>query len=75
TLITVTQNYGTHSTTSAFVPRKDQVYTLQQFTYKSPIAGLMFMAGVAIDNGDLTDNMGFMFGIKRQFRPYGFKPK
>lgn len=75
TLITITRNYGTYSTTSAFVPHKDQVYTLQQLTYKSPIAGLMFTAGVAIDSGDLTDNMGFMLGIKKQFSQLDFKPK
>ncbi len=75
TFITTTRNYGTHSTTSPFLPHKDQVYTLQQLTYKSPIAGLVFTAAVAIDNGDLTDNAGFMFGIKKQFSQLDFKQK
>jgi hypothetical protein len=75
TFVTYTRNYGTHSTTSPFLPHKTQLYTLQQLTYKSPFAGLLFTGAVGFDSGDLTKNTGFILGIKKQFGYNEFKFK
>ena len=70
TLLTYTLNYGTYNSTSPFVPHKKQLYTLQQFNYHLNKAGIQLMAGIAIDNGEMSDNTGIMLGIKKQFSGY-----
>ena len=67
TMVTYTNNYGTYDPGSPFVPNKKQLYTMQQLQYKSPVPGLIITAAVGFDAGDLTDNTGFLLGIKKQF--------
>ena len=67
TMITYTNNYGTYNTSSPFVPNKKQLYTMQQFQYKAPLPGLIITAAVGIDAGNLSDNTGFLLGVKKQF--------
>ena len=67
TMVTYTNNYGTYNTASPFVPNKKQLYTMQQLQYKSPVPGLIITAAVGFDAGDLSDNTGFLFGVKKQF--------
>lgn len=67
TMITYTNNYGTYNTASPFVPNKKQLFTMQQLQYRSPIPGLIITAAVGLDAGDLSDNTGFLLGVKKQF--------
>ncbi|HEV7329754.1 MAG TPA: capsule assembly Wzi family protein [Flavisolibacter sp.] len=67
TLLTFTQNFGryTQTATSAY---KEQLYTLQEFRYTTP-QHISFIAGVGFDKGELSDNIGIMFGIRKTFGP------
>ena len=67
TMVTYTNNYGTYNPSSPFVPNKKQLFTMQQLQYKAPVPGLIITAAVGLDAGDLSDNTGFLLGIKKQF--------
>ncbi len=68
TLITYTQNYGTYTNTVLFSPMKRQWYTLQEFQYQLTARGLSLKAAIAVDQGQLSDNVGFMMGILWSWR-------
>ncbi|MGF6850389.1 hypothetical protein QFZ51_005624 [Chitinophaga sp. W3I9] len=68
TLITYTQNYGTYTNTALFKPMKRQWYTLQEFQYQVSSKGLALKASIAVDQGQLSDNMGFMLGVLWSWR-------
>lgn len=63
TLITYTQNYGTYTNPALFTPMKKQWYTLEELRYGLPEKGLTITASVAVDQGQLTNNIGFMMGV------------
>ncbi|NLR60540.1 capsule assembly Wzi family protein [Chitinophaga polysaccharea] len=63
TLITYTQNYGTYTNPALFTPMKRQWYTLEELHYLLPGKGMMLTASLAIDQGQLTNNAGFMLGM------------
>lgn len=68
TLITYTQNYGTYTNTVLFKPMKRQWYALQEFQYQVTAQGLSLKASVAVDQGQLSDNVGFMMGVLWNWR-------
>ncbi|GEP89678.1 Capsule assembly protein Wzi [Chitinophaga terrae (ex Kim and Jung 2007)] len=63
TLITFTQNYGTYTNPALFTPPKRQWYTLEELQYQLPGKGVLLTASLAVDQGQLTNNVGFMLGI------------
>lgn len=63
TLITYTQNYGTYTNPALFTPVKRQWYTLEELRYLLPGRGITVTAAVAVDQGQLTNNVGFMLGL------------
>ncbi|MBO9732392.1 MAG: hypothetical protein J7623_27365 [Chitinophaga sp.] len=63
TLVTYTQNYGTYTNPALFTPMKKQLYTLEELRYGLPEKGMAITAAVAVDQGDLTKNIGFMLGV------------
>ncbi len=75
TMFTYSINYGTHSTSSPFVPNKKQLYSLQQFNINIPKVGIKIHAAVAVDAGQLSDNVGFLLGFSRQFGPFASTKK
>lgn len=68
TLITYTQNYGTYTNTLLFTPMKRQWYTLQEFQYQVTTKGLALKAAIAVDQGQLSDNVGVMMGVLWSWR-------
>jgi hypothetical protein len=40
---------------------------MQQLQYKAPVPGLIITVAVGLDAGDLSDNTGFLLGVKKQF--------
>ncbi len=69
TMITYTKNYGTHNTASPFYPFKTQLYSLQQFDYTFHKHGITLTTAIGFDRGQMTDNTGFLLGIKKTFAP------
>lgn len=65
TLITYTQNYGRYGQTSTS-PYKEQWYTLQEFSYTTPTQ-ISIVAGIGVDKGALSDNVGIMIGLRKSF--------
>lgn len=68
TLVTYTQNYGNYTNKVLFSSMKRQWYLLQEVHYHLPVKGLTVNAAVAADQGELTDNTGFMLGLQWNWR-------
>jgi hypothetical protein len=63
TLISYTQNYGTYTNPALFTPMKRQWYTLEELHYRLPEKAITITVGIAVDRGDLTNNVGGMLGV------------
>ena len=66
-MVTYTNNFGTYDPGLPYYPNKKQLFTMEQLQYKAPIPGLIITAAVGLDAGDLSDNTGFLLGVKKQF--------
>jgi hypothetical protein len=68
TLITYTKNLGDNRLNGVFTPFKKQWYTMQEISWHMPNTQLSFTGTIAYDFGDLSTNLGSMFGLQWQLR-------
>lgn len=68
TLITYAQYFGRFTETITS-PYKEQWYTLQEFSYSLPHQ-LYLKAAVGYDGGGLSNNLGFLLGVRKDFTPF-----
>jgi hypothetical protein len=68
TLITYTKNYGDNRLNGVFSPFKVQWYTMQEVRWHMPNTQLSFSGTIAYDFGDLSTNIGSMFGLQWQLK-------
>lgn len=66
TRLTFTQNYG-NALPGVFSPSKYEFYGLQEFSYQLPSIPLTVRAGLGLDWGELTDNVGGLLGVTWSF--------
>ena len=62
TIATYTWNYGNYDNESAFAPVNKQLYLLQEINWKVSNT-LTLDLGLAIDRGDMTNNLGGLIGV------------
>jgi hypothetical protein len=67
-LITYTKNLGDNRLNGVFTPFKKQWYTMQEISWHMPNTQLSFTGTIAYDFGDLSTNLGSMFGLQWQLR-------
>ncbi len=63
-LLTYVQYFGDLKFNSPFAPSKTQIYTLNEFSYEVPAYNLNLKVGLGIDFGELSGNVGGLFGLE-----------
>lgn len=72
--LTYTVNYGNLDPNTPFAPNMTQVYTLNEFSYEVPAYNLNLKVGLGIDFGELSGNVGGLFGLEWRIPVGKYKP-
>jgi hypothetical protein len=68
TMFTYTQNYGDYRKGGLFDPYKSQFYSLQEISISIPKSKWCVKASVAVDLGEISNNIGSMLGVEWKLR-------